>query len=523
MLRNIFDTLVLISGMVSVFAVILALSEKITKKYFSSSWHYVMWVIITICLVIPIKFKVYIQPAVYRLAISEVTVPDWGGEAAASATDIPQTVDIISVIWLTVAVGLFSIKLIKFYRYLYKIKKTRRGISCPQVKKYTKRQIPVYCSNAVISPFISGIFAPELILPDRPYDDGTLSDILLHEITHLKRFDVPVKWVVTAIKCIHWFNPFVYLIGQKVNDFCEISCDIAATAAMTAEEKTKYVDTILRLMTKSIGRNDFSLAMARGKKQLFKRFVRIKDEKPMTGIKKTVAVMLGIIISGGVALSIGSILGKLNPIVLSPLPPLPETDNIFPSTYKVKVKEPPSIPADSPAAVADSEAVTVHRDESPVNVPEPSPMPTPSPVQKPEYPSYMGSIAYDETTERIGADEILRQEGNKPYCAGATVNLAKEYTAFNYNFDNATTMKAKVYPDKHGNICIYFDSDFSNVNAKINISEETMKGLGWGYSVLTDNRRAYYFCNFDPSKVYDVVVSSHCPGNYNIEGQLLIY
>lgn len=34
--------------------------------------------------------------------------------------------------------------------------------------------------------------------------------------------------------CIHWFNPFVYLLEKEVNRACELSCDEAVVFMLDA-------------------------------------------------------------------------------------------------------------------------------------------------------------------------------------------------------------------------------------------------------------------------------------------------
>ena len=37
--------------------------------------------------------------------------------------------------------------------------------------------------------------------------------------------DMFYKWLIQIVVCVHWFNPFVYLLEKEVNKSCELSCD----------------------------------------------------------------------------------------------------------------------------------------------------------------------------------------------------------------------------------------------------------------------------------------------------------
>ena len=50
---------------------------------------------------------------------------------------------------------------------------------------------------------------------------------ILHELMHIKRLDMFYKWLVQFAVCVHWFNPFVYLMRKETGRGCELSCDEA--------------------------------------------------------------------------------------------------------------------------------------------------------------------------------------------------------------------------------------------------------------------------------------------------------
>ena len=61
------------------------------------------------------------------------------------------------------------------------------------------------------TPMLIGILRPYIIIPDIKFNETQLKNILLHEIVHLKRFDVAVKWLTMLTSAIHWFKMYNFM------------------------------------------------------------------------------------------------------------------------------------------------------------------------------------------------------------------------------------------------------------------------------------------------------------------------
>ena len=58
------------------------------------------------------------------------------------------------------------------------------------------RSVPLLYRNPLAAtPMLFGVFRPVVVLPDREYTGEQLRAVLLHELTHLRRKDVFVKWL----------------------------------------------------------------------------------------------------------------------------------------------------------------------------------------------------------------------------------------------------------------------------------------------------------------------------------------
>ena len=268
-MAQIFTALLLTSGIGTALALILTLLKPITRKVFSGGWHYYMWVVVLLVMVLPIRLNLPEKPVTTPPISETVTITD--NQAENIETPIidtqselitpeqptqPEKVSTVQVIkdflsgkvllfsfiWLIGVVLLFLIKITSYLVFLIKIHKHSELISCPEVKAYTNRKIRTRVSDTICSPLMIGIIRPTLLLPKTNITSEQLNNVLAHEMTHLKKNDILYKWFVSIVKCIHWFNPAIYLISKQINIDCEISCDLAVVKEMNEQQEKGYVD-----------------------------------------------------------------------------------------------------------------------------------------------------------------------------------------------------------------------------------------------------------------------------------------
>lgn len=130
-----------------------------------------------------------------------------------------------------------------------------------------------------------------------------------------------------------------------------------------------------------------------------------------------------------------------------------------------------------------------------------------------------GDLLEYEFGEKMSADRLIGSTDR--VAAGSSANLKREYLLFDYSFDSRADYKMRVTPDAEGNITVFFDTDFSMIVADISLTPKN--GAETGYRMPTDSSRAYCFGGCDKSEEYLLEISGYCPGNYGINGKILIY
>ena len=156
---------------------------------------------------------------------------------------------IIMGIWI-IGICFFSYRFFKktfsSYAYLREIDKCiSNDITNIFSRIHTGKKIPIFKSSAIETPFLVGLFHPEIYIPTYEYTEEQLYYILLHEYTHYKNKDLWVKLLCNLFCIVFWWNPIIYLLPKDLNAILELKCDATLAKELTEEEQISYLDTIL--------------------------------------------------------------------------------------------------------------------------------------------------------------------------------------------------------------------------------------------------------------------------------------
>jgi len=178
-----------------------------------------------------------------------------------------------------------------------------------------RRNVRLARNRFLNTPMLIGIVRPHIIIPDINFNEIQLKNILLHEIVHLKRFDIGVKWLTMIASTIHWFNPLMYFIKKEINNCCELACDEGVIKNLSATEKQDYGDTLISVVAQhKYSTHILQVTMCEEKKGLKERLVAIMNHTRKS--KKMIvfsAILVGLIIFGAFYLGAGIGTGKNTP------------------------------------------------------------------------------------------------------------------------------------------------------------------------------------------------------------------
>lgn len=320
MLSEIFKALLITSLAGSCLAAVITIVKPATKKVFGYSWHYYIWLAVLTVMILPVRFtlpqKTDIPPVTVMQSVQTEqmapTVPNTGNIVSDAQikpqTDIWQAgtslvkriidnrLNILAYLWLAGMILLLSVNLAAYINLIIKMRKNSVVVSCPEIAEFTRREITTRVWENTSSPFMVGIFKPTLVLPAIKLTEEQLVNILRHEMTHFRRHDILYKWFAVLTGCVHWFNPVIWYVIKQINTECEISCDMAVTLNMNADEEMSYIDTVLSLLTKGKTKQiPLTTQMASSKRVLKRRFKMIRHKRRTSKFVSALSAMLAVV------------------------------------------------------------------------------------------------------------------------------------------------------------------------------------------------------------------------------------
>lgn len=330
MMQTVFQTVITLSAIGSGLAVLLLLLKPVTKKAFSARWQYYVWLVVLLALTVPVTIKIpalVLNGTSTPLPVTEQTkTTDTPAQPAPTQETkmientpieyrnikLAQNVsigvfDVLALVWLLGAVMFLSCAIVSYIAFKRKIKKysviIEKGSEFDHCRQKLKirRNIQLRLADGITAPLLVGILRPAVLLPNMEVTSESLSFILLHELTHYKRKDLVYKWFALLVNAVHWFNPLVYLIIKNIHEDCEISCDMAVTKEMDEENKNRYMETILGLLSYSAAKKQtLTTAMCSDAKQIKRRFDMIKRSKKARKIVSVISVLTAVALTATV-------------------------------------------------------------------------------------------------------------------------------------------------------------------------------------------------------------------------------
>ena len=161
-----------------------------------------------------------------------------------------------SLIYLVVLVAPVW-QFIRNYRYVQMIRKTgikkidvawRMYVKRTSVAMGIARDVKIWLSEWVTSPVTIGYLKPIILIPLAAINNLTphqLEAVILHELSHIYRYDYLINLILSFIKTVLYFNPFVKLLIKSVEKEREHSCD--EMVLQFQYKPGEYASALLRL------------------------------------------------------------------------------------------------------------------------------------------------------------------------------------------------------------------------------------------------------------------------------------
>ena len=262
------------------------------KGQVSARWKYIIWLLITVSLCIPVRLpanftlvdfkvqrsiqqneqnskttdyaarpgerqqKMKIMSSVNNNTKSQSEVPEQKEFVVHTAGKWMETIAaIFASVWLSVAVLKLAGELLAYYLSMKNLRRMSLPVNDPvSIQMYRKackrkhiRRIPELRQNAgLTTPLLAGLFHTKLYLPATGYSAEERKLVFYHELTHYCHRDLWYKMLLRICASIYWFNPFLLIMLKEADKDIENLCDTAVVRRVNKKEHKLYRQLLLR-------------------------------------------------------------------------------------------------------------------------------------------------------------------------------------------------------------------------------------------------------------------------------------
>ncbi len=163
----------------------------------------------------------------------------------------------VSIVWLIGAVLVFLISIEKSIAFsLYAKKHSKQiqdkkflvGLDILKIECGLDRKVMVSACKYINMPVMYGIIRPHILLPDAmksKLNREHMNAILMHELCHIKNWDILKNYAFLLGKAIHWFNPLVWIAQKASREDTELMCDQNVLSIMGEDKKGLYSQSLV--------------------------------------------------------------------------------------------------------------------------------------------------------------------------------------------------------------------------------------------------------------------------------------
>lgn len=166
---------------------------------------------------------------------------------------------VLTFIWLVGIGGLSGVRLLawaRFYRRLHRLpapsslRISSAVAECAEILRI-KGSISVRVTDAAGGPALGGLWTPVVLVPTRLGEELTNDElrlVLLHELGHWRRGDLPANLLIQGARMLHWFNPLVWFAAGMARVDCELACDEFVMRRISPSRTSAYGATLLKVL-----------------------------------------------------------------------------------------------------------------------------------------------------------------------------------------------------------------------------------------------------------------------------------
>lgn len=268
--------------------------KTLLKDKLSPRWQYAVWAVLALRILLPAytgKYYVLLPLPLWVETAKVMVEPHW----ASAYTNVYEATQVTSPIpWLTGApvslsdwlfllyvVGVVVTLLWYLISWLRLCLLLRQGTPVPadvqeQIERIGKTYACKTCRAIELpglpSPMVCGVFRPVLALPKgKALDDH----VILHELLHLNYKDALQNVFWCFCRTLHWCNPIVRLLLNRVGNDMESLCDQRVLERLHGEDRRNYGISLLAMANDKYPRAVGTTSLSNGGKNIAQRIEAI--------------------------------------------------------------------------------------------------------------------------------------------------------------------------------------------------------------------------------------------------------
>lgn len=268
--------------------------KTLLKDKLSPRWQYAVWAVLALRILLPAytgKYYVLLPLPLWVETAKVMVEPHW----ASAYTNVYEATQVTSPIpWLTGApvslsdwlfllyvVGVVVTLLWYLLSWLRLCLLLRQGTPVPadvqeQIERIGKTYACKTCRAIELpglpSPMVCGVFRPVLALPKgKALDDH----VILHELLHLNYKDALQNVFWCFCRTLHWCNPIVRLLLNRVGNDMESLCDQRVLERLRGEDRRNYGISLLAMANDKYPRAVGTTSLSNGGKNIAQRIEAI--------------------------------------------------------------------------------------------------------------------------------------------------------------------------------------------------------------------------------------------------------
>jgi len=264
------DWLLAASARASLLTAAVLIIQFLLQYRVPARWRYAMWIPVFVVLLAPsfpeshwsvhsiirslqapLAAPVTIEPP-RVLGVNALVVADFRWAVFSSLQQM------IPLAWLIGSAGIALFHFGAFVQTLRRFKRSQVPASDALLNEVAAlardvglRRSPRVCmAREIRTPAVTGLLHPMLLLPVNIQETLSVREmqfVLKHELTHIKRGDLPLNALLCVLLSLHWFNPVLWFAFFKARLDRESACDDEVLQHEPQPRRVAYGHTLLKV------------------------------------------------------------------------------------------------------------------------------------------------------------------------------------------------------------------------------------------------------------------------------------